>query len=326
MPLVLDLAQGSPEWLAHRQKGIGASELANVLEENPFKGGSAFDLWLLKRGLRTVEDNDAMRHGRDNEAAARDAYCSKFNLDFPPVVFQHNDFPWLFASLDGWNEEERHIVEIKSPKSSDLYKRALEGDIPRYYAIQMVQQIMVAEAKSCDFWVWDAPSQQGACVPFPIGEPLQILDGMSVEEYWYVVALPALEEFWRRVVEGVWPPLQSSTHRIEDAATLAEFVRLAGERTEAQEVIKSVEDRKDATEAALKRLAGGAKTTSGGGYRASWFNFKPKYIVQVELANDATAAQLLEKLTANIGAQPGVLSVKRADWAPRLDFRVTKEK
>lgn len=325
MPLVLDLAQGSPEWLAHRQKGIGASELANVLEENPYKGGSAFDLWLLKRGLRTVEDNDAMRHGRENEELARQAYIAQTAIDVRPIVFQHNDFPWIFASLDGWNEELRHIVEIKSPKSSDLFRRALEGDIPRYYAIQMVHQIMVAEAWGCDFWVWNAASQKGVLVPFPIGQPLQILDGMTVEEYWYVVALPALEEFWRRVVEGVWPPLQSSTHRIEDAATLAEFVKLAGERTEAQEIIKSVEDRKDATEAALKRLAGGAKTTSGGGYRASWFQFKPKYIVQVELANDATAAELLEKLTANIGGKPGVLGVKRADWAPRLDFRVTKE-
>ena len=60
---MLDLKQGTPEWLEWRRGGLGSSDVSTLMLENKYE--SVKDLWLRKTGrLEARAENAAMRHGK----------------------------------------------------------------------------------------------------------------------------------------------------------------------------------------------------------------------------------------------------------------------
>jgi putative phage-type endonuclease len=158
---IVQLAQGSPEWLEYRLKMRNASETAAVLGESPFM--TPYQLWLLKTGRATTQVTAAMQHGTDMEATARAAYEAQTGNIMQPLVLQ--DGPYS-ASLDGMDLDGQLIVEIKCPykgRDSELWKEAAAGRIPAYYQLQVQHQLLVAGAALAHFWVYDG--QQGVLLP-----------------------------------------------------------------------------------------------------------------------------------------------------------------
>ena len=67
------------EWLELRKQGIGGSDAGAIMGVHPYKG--AFGVWADKKGYsEAVEDNEAMRQGRDLEDYVARRFAEKTGL------------------------------------------------------------------------------------------------------------------------------------------------------------------------------------------------------------------------------------------------------
>jgi len=153
--------QQSTEWHKWRRNGIGASESAVVAGLSPYK--TAYQLWEEKTGR--AADNTEMhwgiKRGLELEPKARALFELEFGLDMEPICREHPTFPWLRASLDGWNEEERAVLEIKCP-GKKVHQEAITGIIPEHYLYQLAHQCVVMDAKKVYYYSYDGES--GVCI------------------------------------------------------------------------------------------------------------------------------------------------------------------
>lgn len=131
------LEQGTSEWLSWRNGGIGSSDAPKLLGH--FGG--------LKKMKKAPRSNWAMERGRMLEPHARIAFIEKTGIWLRPSCWQHQTRPYLRASLDGLSDDNKLLVEIKSP-SMQSHLKALEGEIPDHYRIQVNHQLLVLGLKS----------------------------------------------------------------------------------------------------------------------------------------------------------------------------------
>lgn len=150
---IIQLAQGSQEWLDYRRTMRNASESAAVLGKSPWM--TPYQLWLLKTGRTVTQVTPAMEHGIAMEPAARAAYEAQSGQIMQPLVLQDGSYS---ASLDGINFEGSLLVEIKCPfkgNNSALWLDAANGQIPAHYLVQIQHQLWVSGAILAHFWVFD---------------------------------------------------------------------------------------------------------------------------------------------------------------------------
>ena len=150
---MLQMEQGSPEWLELRRTHRTASETPIIMGKSRYKAPLA--LAREKRGLAEQEkENIAMKHGKDHEAGVRAAVSEKLGVGFEPAVLVDGLY---LASLDGLNIAGDTILEIKCPwseKSKDLVE-AKQGNVPQAHWWQIQHQLMVSRAKICHYVVRD---------------------------------------------------------------------------------------------------------------------------------------------------------------------------
>ena len=151
--VVVELEQGTRQWLAWRQNGIGASEASTIMGENRFE--SASKLLEEKRGrvIRDSFQNKAMALGTQLEPEARKLYIAKTGKDVRPVCVQSSRYDWLRASLDGLSTNYDVVVEIKCGAS--VYHRVSQSrSVPEYYYGQVQHILAVTGLDSLDFWCY----------------------------------------------------------------------------------------------------------------------------------------------------------------------------
>lgn len=140
---VLNLTQNTPEWVAHRQNCIGASECAAILGVSKFS--TPYQLFLEKKGLVPgFTGNAATQAGSEAESKARAMYEMSYGdfETFTPICIQHDQYDFMMASLDGYNENLKRILEIKYP-SEESHNMALSGEVPHHYWVQMQYQLAI---------------------------------------------------------------------------------------------------------------------------------------------------------------------------------------
>lgn len=144
------------EWLKNRQEGIGGSDIAAVIGQNPWL--SNVELWEIKTGRRLrkdISDKDVVKYGQNAEKHIR----ALFELDHPEYTVGYEDnnswhsdkYPWALASLDGWlldKDLRRGVLEIKTTeiqKAGDWEK--WNESIPNNYFCQVLFYMAVTEAE-----------------------------------------------------------------------------------------------------------------------------------------------------------------------------------
>ncbi len=127
-PSLVQLDQGTPEWLEWRTSGIGASDAPTIMGENPWK--TAAELLREKRGRAARSGaNAAMARGTALEPEARQAYIARSGKWVAPACLQSGAYEWLRASVDGITAELDAVVEIKCGES--VYRNtAASGRVP----------------------------------------------------------------------------------------------------------------------------------------------------------------------------------------------------
>lgn len=147
--MIIDLKQGSREWLEFRKTKFNASETPDVLGigfNKPYKLG------LIKSGDEIVYQNYAMKAGIDNEPEIRNYLNAKYKLNLKPVVMLSDEDDRFSASLDGVDFENGVFCEIKFSKREFEYVKEHGQPTEKYY-YQIQHQFYVTGLSKCIFAV-----------------------------------------------------------------------------------------------------------------------------------------------------------------------------
>ncbi|ECQ7656301.1 hypothetical protein F0Y56_03800 [Campylobacter coli] len=157
---IIDLEQGSGEWLNFRKGKIGASMIASCVG---IKGAfnskeEARDIIL---GLKEVYQNEAMKKGNNYEALIRARVEFLHSVSITPVVLQSLENEMFIASLDGI-DENGVIYEFKySQDEYDFIKRNKKPS-DKYYA-QVQFQLYISGKEKCIFVVMNKEEEIVEC-------------------------------------------------------------------------------------------------------------------------------------------------------------------
>lgn len=158
--LIVDLEQGSPEWLEWRSMGIGASDAPAIMGENPWK--TRLQLLIEKVEGRSTQTTPAMERGTMLEPEARARYEQLYDVDVDPICLQSRELPWFRASLDGLSADGRRVIEIKCGEG--VYRRTAEsGQVPRYYYGQLQHILAITGLQQIDFFCY-LPDREELCL------------------------------------------------------------------------------------------------------------------------------------------------------------------
>jgi putative phage-type endonuclease len=156
--------QGEADWLAWRREGLGSSDSAVVMLAS--KWCTPVKLWELKLGLREEDPpNWAMNRGKIYEPHARAAFELEHDADMPPDCVENDKYPFIRASLDGWNRETNRLLEIKIPGKVD-HALAAKGEIPEKYKWQLDHQMICTGSPVADYWSYHPESKTGFRVEY----------------------------------------------------------------------------------------------------------------------------------------------------------------
>lgn len=165
---LIDLAQGSPEWLEWRSKGITASDIPVILGLSPYK--TPWRLWAEKTGLANPDDlsnNPHVLRGNRLEDKARFLAERKCDDLLLPVCGEQLKHPFLRASFDGLDINSKPH-EFKAPAESTWSELNLNlKSSPTYllYEAQVQAQCVVAGVNSGHLYFF---MEDGRCLEFEV--------------------------------------------------------------------------------------------------------------------------------------------------------------
>lgn len=224
-PTILDVEQGSDEWLSIRKEKISATDVAAILGVSPWV--TPLQLWKRKLGFESQQQQtQAMRYGSELEPHVRNLVEAKLGLSFPPCVALHGEASWRMASLDGYNDVTNTVLEIKCANAKD-HEEAKKGNIPAKYISQLQWQMMVMGAKLAYYASYN-------------NDDLVIVEVDFDNEY-IASIMPKVAEFYKCVLEMQEPKHNEDN---EDLRALCKELRiLRGEQTVIKEKLKDCENR-----------------------------------------------------------------------------------
>jgi putative phage-type endonuclease len=204
---IIELEQGTPDWLGWRHHGIGASDAPAVMGESPWKNPDK--LLREKRGRpRSSRPNAAMARGTRLEPEARKAYEARVGIAVDPVCLQSSAYSWMRASLDGISGDGAKLVEIKCGESAYRHT-ASHRKAPDYYYGQLQHILAVTGNASIDFWCW-LPGCDGLLVP------------VTRDEAYIGRLIETQQRFWEQVVAGNKRQREPKHREIEGTANVGE--------------------------------------------------------------------------------------------------------
>ena len=153
--VVVDLEQGTSEWLAWRHQGIGSSQVQALMAKRG-RGQGKENLLRDKLGNPVLNhgfQSNAMARGHQLEPEARKLYNRTSGKDVRPACVQSSRYDWLRASLDGLSRSGDAAVEIKC--GAAVYRRvARDGSVPNSNYAQVQHILAVTGLDSLDFWCY----------------------------------------------------------------------------------------------------------------------------------------------------------------------------
>lgn len=151
---------GSQAWLNQRymdeqgNRRISASAAAAIYGLHPFVKKDHYAAEQLSGVAPTpITPNAAMETGNRLEDTiiswAGDRLGVEFETPSELFCYDTDNGCHLISTLDGWNEETRHILEVKTTS------REYSGTLPDYWRIQGITQYICADAKRVTWAVFD---------------------------------------------------------------------------------------------------------------------------------------------------------------------------
>lgn len=159
---MIDVIQGTAEWLEIRRGKVTASRVADVLAKTKAGWGASRANYMAQlvaeRLTGTVAESyqsAEMRWGAEHEAEAKAAYSFLHDVEIVEVGFvDHPSIPMAGASPDGLLGVDG-LIEIKCPNTATHLDWLLGDPIPGKYISQMQWQMACTGREWCDFVSFD---------------------------------------------------------------------------------------------------------------------------------------------------------------------------
>lgn len=201
-----ELVPNSPEWIAWRKEGLGASDSNIIMRKSKFM--TPRQLWnqkLSNEEPEEEEENFITNRGHYLEAKARPCFELEMDSDFPDLMAVHADYPWLRASLDGHSEELNKNWECKFVGQDD-FETVKSGSHLEHYYPQIQHQLMVTGAcSSYLFVIADDMEKKEAKEKFPY--KTAYVEIQADLDYQKKELFPALKKFWKMVQDKKEPKI-----------------------------------------------------------------------------------------------------------------------
>ena len=161
--MMIDVEQGSAEWIACRLGKITSSRISDILAKGKGDKPSAtrknymYQL-LLERLTGEMADHYSspeMQRGLEKEQSAADAYeAETYSIVTKCGFFESPDGVMSGSSPDRLVGDDG-LIEIKNPNTSTHIETKMSGDIKREYILQMQHQMYCSGRKWVDFVSYD---------------------------------------------------------------------------------------------------------------------------------------------------------------------------
>jgi len=196
------MEQRTTNWLDWRKAGLGASDAPIVMGVSPWS--TPHQLWEQKTG-RLIKDfsNWATQRGNDMEPRARAHLELKLGLDFPAILSEHPKLSFMRASLDGWNEEKKIVLEIKCPGKDD-HEKAKNGEVPEKYYPQLQHQLFVTGASLAYYYSYTEDENKNG-----IGYLVEV----EPNKEYIAELLDKMMKFWKCVQGDIEPELTDKDYK-----------------------------------------------------------------------------------------------------------------
>ena len=161
--MMIDVEQGSAEWIACRLGKITSSRISDILAKGKGDKPSAtrknymYQL-LLERLTGEMADHYSspeMQRGLEKEQSAADAY----EVETYSIVEKCGFFESPAGTMEGSSPDrlvgDDGLIEIKNPNTSTHLETKMSGEIKREYILQMQHQMYCSGRKWVDFVSYD---------------------------------------------------------------------------------------------------------------------------------------------------------------------------
>lgn len=257
-------------WLDVRSHGIGGSDASVIVGLNPWK--SLFALWMEKTGQAEPEelgDNERVYWGNVLEETVAKEFTKRTGKKVQRRgVLQHDDIPYLLASVDRLVVGENAGLECKTAGASKA-KEWEDDNIPDAYYVQCQHYMMVTGAER---WYIAALIGGNKFVWKEIPRNEADISALSEAE----------KEFWRKVEAREMPDVdgsESCTHALaEKFSGGGPAIELPSEADKIflaldglKESAKNIKSQIDEQENKLRAMLGDAEAgTTAEGRRVTW--------------------------------------------------------
>ena len=258
------------QWLELRKKSLGGSDAGTVMGMNQYS--SLITLYANKKGLsKPVEDNEAMRLGRDLEQYVAERYMESTGKTVrnDNFMYVHCKCPYITANIDRRIVGENAGLECKTMSSFSGYNLEA-GEIPGQYYCQVQHYMMVMGFDYMDLAIM--VFQRGVFVIH-----------IERNEEFINELLAAEIDFWENYIEkDIMPAVDGSESSLD---TLKELYPKADPDTEVEisgldqmveeykalsEMSKDYEERKKAVQGRICAMLGSNEVGIGDRYGVSW--------------------------------------------------------
>lgn len=223
-----DMNQNTQEWLEWRCNGVGASDAPAIMGKSLYK--TKLELWNEKFN-KVIEQDESkefiFNKGHRLEAWARPGIEFETGLSWRPALFEHKTFPFIRASLDGWQPQVMEAWECKF-MGKDLWNiladesLTIDQRIPPQYFDQLMQQFFVSGAKA--ILLTGVKEEKIDDVKTNKAYTLRVERTPEYEEYINKTLAPALFAFWKSVQDGVKPEAEKTDVLKTDDGEFRELV------------------------------------------------------------------------------------------------------
>ena len=239
---IVDVEQGSQEWLHLRKTKITATDACVIMGASPWK--TKIQLYKEKTTDQPpMIPNERMRRGTELEPMARSLFNIQTDTFMTPKVVVKD---WAMASLDGMNMFFDKIVEIKCPGDKD-HALALQGKVPDHYYPQLQHQMWVTGLNSCYYYSFDG------------------VDGVTVEvkrDNKYIEKMIIEEKKFYDCIQSETPPEASEDDYVERNDSL--WSHYASQWKQLTQQIKDLENQQEEVRKHLIFLSGESNSKGAG--------------------------------------------------------------
>ncbi len=159
---IIQLEQGTSEWLAYRRNGLGASEYPAIIGTSGAHNNRE-DIIQSKLNANTKQLSEFVKKkfelGHLIESNIREDQ-NRIGYNFLPVVCESLSNPRMFASLDGYDEKNKLILEVKSTTSKSILDQITQGIVPDIYTLQIQYQLFVTGLPKAQLIVVNADNRE----------------------------------------------------------------------------------------------------------------------------------------------------------------------